>query len=177
MSLGKVIAAASFAVVVPFAASAAVVGGSFVEGGATNFLDANGPQGNANVATSDGDGMESFTWSFEATENLIVSGFGTVNFDFQFVNLSYMYNGNNIAVVPSVSNPGTSNVQFPELALMMGERFDVMISFDSASRGGDADFGLLTSQPAPVPVPAAGVLLLGGLAGFAGFKRRAKKKS
>ncbi|XDA97216.1 VPLPA-CTERM sorting domain-containing protein [Sulfitobacter sp. LCG007] len=170
MRVRQALAIATITAALPMAASAATVGGSFVEGGAYNALKADGVQGDANVITDSGDGMMSYVWSFKALEKLVVSGFGTVNFDFQFVNLAYSYNGQSIDVVPG--NPGASTVLFPKLKLSEGDTFDVTISFDSGNRGGDADFALLTEGVQPVPVPAAGLLLLGGLAGFAGLKRR-----
>jgi hypothetical protein len=168
----------------PAVAGAVTYNGGFNPGGVLDTehdIDASGFQNDAIIRASSADAGAAYTqsWTFTATEKLIVSGVGTIRQPGFFSGLAVLFDGLAVALLPGAG--GTDTFAFPTVGLAPGEDVVVTVSWDDyIGTGGDSStitFDLTTDPvAAPIPLPAAGWMLLGALGGLGALTRSRRAK-
>lgn len=168
------IAAAAVIALSPAIAGAVTFNGGFNPGGVlddSHDIDASGFQGDAIIRVSAADAGAAFlqTWTFTATEDLSVAGVGTVRQPTFFSGLSISFDGAAVAFVAGAG--GTQTFEFPTAVLGLGDTIDVTVAWDDYTGSNTASstitFDIATEAViAPVPLPAAGWMLLGAMGGL-----------
>jgi hypothetical protein len=165
----------------PAYAGAVTYNGSFNPGGVLDTahdIDASGFQGDSIIRASAADAGAAFsqTWTFTALEDLTAGGEGTVRGSSRFSNLSILFDGVAVALAGGVGD--TLTFLFPSTVLGAGDDVDVTVAWDDfVGAGNDSStitFDLVTTGVAPIPLPAAGWMLLGAVAGMGILTRRRK---
>ncbi|WP_298976368.1 VPLPA-CTERM sorting domain-containing protein [uncultured Roseobacter sp.] len=169
MNIKTILAAGVLAVSLPFAASAATVSGDFSDVG-TNVIGGTGVVGSSNIADLD-TGPMSVSFDFEVNPARSVEGIGTVRRSTTVENLVITFNG---VVVATDGGSPTAEFHFGPANFQPGEIFTLTFSWTAAAATDNIDFDV---ELAPVPVPAAGLLLASVMGGGAFVARRRKKKA
>lgn len=162
-----ILAAGALAVAMPFAATAATVDGDFVEGGAINVLSGLGRVGETIIDADGTDSNESFLFSFQLEDTANVTGFGNFRRTDSLMDLVVTFNGANVDFITGPFGQ-TAAFQFDPTDFGAGDTFDITVAYSSANADDAIDFDI---ELAPIPVPAAGFLLLAALGGL-GLARR-----
>ncbi len=169
MNFKSILAAGVLAVSLPFAASAATVSGDFSDAG-VNSISGNGVVGSANISDLDV-GPMAVSFDFEVNPARSVSGVGTVRRSPNILGLVITFNG---SVVDIFNGGETAFFNFGPANFQPGEIFTLTFAWDAATADDNIDFDV---ELAPVPVPAAGLLLASVIGGGAFVARRRKKKA
>lgn len=172
MTIKPILLAGAFALSLPFAASAATVTGDF-DPDNLNTLAGSGVVGTSNISDLDGGGTVDFDFEVDPQPRA-VSGIGTVRRagppDGTVVGLSITFNGVAVTLVDDGNN--TQSFSFGPSNFALGEVFTLAFSWEDAASTDNIDFDI---ELQPVPVPAAGLMLLSVLGGGAFVARRKKK--
>lgn len=164
----------------PVYAGAVTYNGSFNAGGVldtTHDIDGMGFQGDSIIRASVADAGAAFseTWTFTALESLIVGGEGTVRGASRLTNLGIFFNGIAVALAAGVGD--TLTFILPGQPASSGDSVDLTVAWDNfVGQGNDSStitFDLVTSPDvAPIPLPAAGWMLISAIAGLGILNRR-----
>jgi hypothetical protein len=177
----KALVVAAIAVAAPLAANAVTFNGSFnpaPPGPATPTLahniDNGGFQGDSIMRLDAVDvAGGSFTWTFTATQDLKVRGVGTLRQPGFITTPSVSYNGGAVALVPGVAE--TDTFAFPTVALTAGDSVTVTLAWAGfTGTGADSSTFTYDIQTSPIPLPAAGWMLVSAIGGMGFLARRRK---
>ena len=89
--------------------------------------------------------------------------------------LSYSINGDTAIDLAITSAGATGSSGINDLALMSGDLLTFFVTGTAGQGGNTVSFNVDTRAPDPVPLPAAGVMLLTAMGGFAAMRRRRQK--